>query len=161
MRRTATLAALAAAAISAPVRSQTEVPVLPTRATVQAMGAGRVTDPRIPGLAIGRLAEDGRLAIGFGYLREHAGPQVTPETLFEIGSITKAFTGVLLAEMALRGEVALDDPVSRHLPPGMVVPASPSPCGTSPATPRACRGSPATSPRPTTRIPTPTILPRS
>ena len=122
MRRTATLAALAAAAISAPVRSQTEVPVLPTRAAVQAMGAGRVTDPRIPGLAIGRLAEDGRLAIGFGYLREHAGPQVTPETLFEIGSITKAFTGVLLAEMALRGEVALDDPVSRHLPPGMVVP---------------------------------------
>ena len=37
-------------------------------------------------------------------------------SLFEIGSITKAFTGVLLADMVLRGEVSLDDPLSRHLP---------------------------------------------
>lgn len=37
-------------------------------------------------------------------------------SLFEIGSITKMFTGVLLADMSLRGEVALEDPLSRHLP---------------------------------------------
>lgn len=37
-------------------------------------------------------------------------------SLFEIGSITKAFTGVLLADMALSGDVALEDPLSRHLP---------------------------------------------
>jgi CubicO group peptidase (beta-lactamase class C family) len=37
-------------------------------------------------------------------------------SVFEVGSITKAFTGVLLADMALRGEIALDDPLSRHLP---------------------------------------------
>jgi CubicO group peptidase (beta-lactamase class C family) len=43
------------------------------------------------------------------------GPVPDPKTLFEIGSITKAFTGVLLADMHLRGEVALDDPLSRHL----------------------------------------------
>jgi CubicO group peptidase (beta-lactamase class C family) len=36
-------------------------------------------------------------------------------SLFEIGSITKVFTGVLLADMCLRSEVRLDDPVSRHL----------------------------------------------
>jgi D-alanyl-D-alanine-carboxypeptidase/D-alanyl-D-alanine-endopeptidase len=36
-------------------------------------------------------------------------------SVFEIGSITKAFTGVLLADMTLRGEVLLDDPLSRHL----------------------------------------------
>ncbi len=36
--------------------------------------------------------------------------------LFEIGSITKVFTGVLLADMVLRGEVSLADPLSRHLP---------------------------------------------
>jgi serine-type D-Ala-D-Ala carboxypeptidase/endopeptidase len=44
------------------------------------------------------------------------GPAPGGATLFEIGSITKAFTGVLLADMHLRGEVALDDPLSRHLP---------------------------------------------
>ena len=37
-------------------------------------------------------------------------------SLFEIGSVTKVFTGVLLADMTLRGEVAMDDPLSRHLP---------------------------------------------
>jgi CubicO group peptidase (beta-lactamase class C family) len=37
-------------------------------------------------------------------------------SLFEIGSVTKAFTGVLLADMVLAREVALDDPLSRHLP---------------------------------------------
>ena len=37
-------------------------------------------------------------------------------SLFEIGSVTKVFTGVLLADMTLRGEVSLDEPLSRHLP---------------------------------------------
>lgn len=36
--------------------------------------------------------------------------------LFEIGSITKVITALLLTEMAARGEVRLDDPVSRYLP---------------------------------------------
>ena len=37
--------------------------------------------------------------------------------VFEIGSITKVFTALLLADMAHRGEVALDDPVAKYLPP--------------------------------------------
>jgi CubicO group peptidase (beta-lactamase class C family) len=40
----------------------------------------------------------------------------------EIGSITKGFTGILLADLVLRGVVSLDDPVARHLPAGWVVP---------------------------------------
>jgi serine-type D-Ala-D-Ala carboxypeptidase/endopeptidase len=39
-----------------------------------------------------------------------------PGTLFEIGSITKVFTGLLLGDMVLRGEVDLDDPVANYLP---------------------------------------------
>lgn len=45
-----------------------------------------------------------------------AGAAPDGSTLFEIGSITKALTGVLLADLHLRGEVSLDDPLSRHLP---------------------------------------------
>lgn len=41
--------------------------------------------------------------------------QVDRTSLFEIGSITKAFTGVLLADMVLSGDIALEDPLSRHL----------------------------------------------
>jgi CubicO group peptidase (beta-lactamase class C family) len=46
------------------------------------------------------------------------GPEgVPPEKLiFEIGSITKWFTGLLLAQATLDGKVALDDPIARHLP---------------------------------------------
>ena len=38
------------------------------------------------------------------------------DTVFEIGSITKVFTALLLTDMVTRGEVALDDPVARYLP---------------------------------------------
>lgn len=44
------------------------------------------------------------------------------QTVFEIGSVTKALAALLLADMAGRGEVALTDPVARHLPPGFKVP---------------------------------------
>jgi serine-type D-Ala-D-Ala carboxypeptidase/endopeptidase len=41
---------------------------------------------------------------------------ITPDTLFEIGSVTKTFTGLLLAELSLKGVVKLDDPVEKYLP---------------------------------------------
>jgi D-alanyl-D-alanine-carboxypeptidase/D-alanyl-D-alanine-endopeptidase len=44
-------------------------------------------------------------------------------TLFEIGSITKTFTGILLGEMVERGEVRLEDPLQDLLPKGTIVPA--------------------------------------
>ena len=42
-----------------------------------------------------------------------------PDSLFEIGSITKTFTGLLLAQMAVRKELDLRDPVRDLLPPGV------------------------------------------
>lgn len=41
---------------------------------------------------------------------------ISAQTIYEIGSITKAITGTLLADMVRRGEVALDDPIAQHLP---------------------------------------------
>jgi serine-type D-Ala-D-Ala carboxypeptidase/endopeptidase len=38
------------------------------------------------------------------------------DTVFEIGSITKAFTGILLADAVTRKEVSLDEPVTKFLP---------------------------------------------
>lgn len=45
------------------------------------------------------------------------------DTVFAIASLTKLFTALLLAEMAARGEVALEDPVNRYLPVKVRVPA--------------------------------------
>lgn len=47
---------------------------------------------------------------------------VNGDTLSEIGSITKVFTSLILADMVERGEVALDDPVAKYLPVGAKVP---------------------------------------
>jgi len=38
------------------------------------------------------------------------------DAVFEIGSITKVMTALLLADMVSRGEIAIDDPVSKYLP---------------------------------------------
>ncbi|MGP3984976.1 serine hydrolase domain-containing protein [Streptomyces sp. KR80] len=43
---------------------------------------------------------------------------VGPHTRFELGSVTKTFTALLLAEMVTRGDVRLDDPITAYLPAG-------------------------------------------
>ena len=44
------------------------------------------------------------------------------DSVFEVGSISKVFTAILLADMIERGEVRLDDPVSKYLPAPVTVP---------------------------------------
>ena len=44
------------------------------------------------------------------------------DSVFEIGSITKVFTALLLADMIARGEVAASDPVAKYLPESVKVP---------------------------------------
>ncbi|MEX0724773.1 MAG: serine hydrolase domain-containing protein [Planctomycetaceae bacterium] len=75
------------------------------------------------GLVVGITQSTGREILGYGHVTL-AGERQTPdgETLFEIGSITKAFTGTLLADQVLAGTVRLDDPVQKHLPDGLTVP---------------------------------------
>jgi D-alanyl-D-alanine-carboxypeptidase/D-alanyl-D-alanine-endopeptidase len=46
-----------------------------------------------------------------------------PDARFEIGSISKGFVGLLAAEMAARGELRFDEPLSAFLPPGATAPA--------------------------------------
>jgi len=43
-----------------------------------------------------------------------------PDSIFEIGSITKTFTGLVLSQMVEQGKVNFDDPVREFLPPGTV-----------------------------------------
>lgn len=52
-----------------------------------------------------------------GVIRDGEATTTGPaDARFEIGSVTKAFTGVLLADAVVRGDVALDDPLPLHLP---------------------------------------------
>lgn len=71
------------------------------------------------GIVIGMLGPDGRRIVAGG---TGAGAMVDGSTLFEIGSITKVFTALVLADMVNKGEVSLDDPAAKFLPPGHRMP---------------------------------------
>jgi serine-type D-Ala-D-Ala carboxypeptidase/endopeptidase len=82
-----------------------------------------VADGATPGIVMGILEAPGAprvLSYGSG---GPGAPPLGPGSVFEIGSITKTFTGTLLADMVARGEVALEDPVSVYLPPAVRVPS--------------------------------------
>jgi serine-type D-Ala-D-Ala carboxypeptidase/endopeptidase len=73
------------------------------------------------GVAIGAFRGDETWTLARGRTGLDGG-EPRPDTIFEIGSITKVFTATLLALMAEEGELALDDPVNRHLPAGVQLP---------------------------------------
>lgn len=55
-----------------------------------------------------------------GVRRVFAYGTARPDSAFEIGSITKTFTGLILAQMIEHGKVQLDAPVRELLPAGTV-----------------------------------------
>jgi D-alanyl-D-alanine-carboxypeptidase/D-alanyl-D-alanine-endopeptidase len=62
--------------------------------------------------------------LSFGVADQDSKKKVTPETLFEIGSISKTFTSMALASMVTEGKVKLSDPVQKFLPAEVKMPAS-------------------------------------
>jgi len=74
------------------------------------------------GAVVGLLTPEGRSFAAYGRI-SLGGAEATPDTIFEIGSITKVFTALILAEMVERGEVTLNDPVRKFLPMSVTVPS--------------------------------------
>lgn len=72
---------------------------------------------KVPGAAVA-VVRDGEvvLAEGYGLRHREAGEPVDADTLFAIGSATKAFTATVLATLVDDGEVGLDEPVRTYLP---------------------------------------------
>lgn len=83
---------------------------------VQASIRARVDYGYNAGIVVGMVNPHGETFFSYGRTRLPDGPTPNEKTVFEIGSIGKVFTALLLAEMAERGEVELDDPIERFLP---------------------------------------------
>src|ERR1051325_8517739 len=66
------------------------------------------------GIVVGVIGPEDRRVVAHG--------DVNADSLFEIGSISKVFTALVLADMVERGEAALSDPVSKYLPDGVKAP---------------------------------------
>src|SRR5262249_15884457 len=74
------------------------------------------------GMVVGIVDEHGSRVYSAGKLDNGTERMVDGDTVFEIGSVTKAFTALLLLDVAQRGEVKLDDPVAKYLPESVRVP---------------------------------------
>ncbi len=75
------------------------------------------------GIVVGIVDEHGSRVVGCGKMDNGTDNEVDGDTLFDIASITKPFTGLLLQDMVERGEMKLDDPVQKYLPASVKMPA--------------------------------------
>lgn len=107
---------LALAANGPPPRpaEATDAWTLPTDSEIGEILDRRIAQRPDEAIVVGVIDAQGRRIIARG--------PAQADTLFEIGSITKTFTGLLLADMAARGEVGLNDPAAKYLPAGWTLP---------------------------------------
>src|SRR5438477_1863078 len=71
---------------------------------------------KIPGLAL-TIIQDGKVTrtAAYGMANLELKVPVTPETVFEIGSITKQFTAAGILLLAQEGKLSVDDKLSQHI----------------------------------------------
>ncbi|MGM0420814.1 MAG: serine hydrolase domain-containing protein [Bacillota bacterium] len=72
---------------------------------------------RIPGLAVAAL-QNGEVVYsrGFGQKGKRGGEEITEDTPFYIGSISKSFTALAIMQLVEAGQIELDKPVREYLP---------------------------------------------
>jgi serine-type D-Ala-D-Ala carboxypeptidase/endopeptidase len=75
------------------------------------------------GIVVGIISSKGSRVSSYGKPAAESLAELDGDTVFEIGSVTKVFTSMLLAEMVSRGEVNLNDPVAKYLPRTVKVPS--------------------------------------
>jgi CubicO group peptidase (beta-lactamase class C family) len=96
---------------------------IPADAEIRKIIAERVDKYRQSvGIVVGVIEPKGRRVVAYGKLDSDDPRPLNGDTVFEIGSITKVFTSLLLADMAERNEVKLSDPVAKYLPATVKVP---------------------------------------
>lgn len=74
------------------------------------------------GIVVGVIEPNGRRIISYGHRNAGDPRPLNGDTVFEIASVTKVFTALVLADMVERKEVALADPVAKYLPADFKVP---------------------------------------
>lgn len=82
----------------------------------------RVDNDVNTGIVIGVITPKGTSFYSYGVKSLETKEPVDEHTVFEIGSITKTFTGVLLANEVVNGKLSLDDPLQKLLPEGITAP---------------------------------------
>lgn len=90
--------------------------------TIQNFLEQEVANKRTKGIVVGVIDANGRQIFSAGNLSDKDRRKPDENTLFEIASVTKVFTTLLLADANLRNKVHLDDPISKFLPKDVKTP---------------------------------------
>jgi CubicO group peptidase (beta-lactamase class C family) len=94
-----------------------------TKEDVDAVVLPFIENGTYAGMSVGLLDDRGSLLLHYGAANLSTGRTADDETVYEIGSVTKTFTGLLLADAGLRGEVTDTAPLALYLPSGTRVPS--------------------------------------
>lgn len=73
-------------------------------------------------IVVGVVDASGTAYYSYGLKSEKNKEAVDEHTVYEIGSISKTFTGILLADAVLKGKMKLDDPLQKYLPKDVTAP---------------------------------------
>ncbi len=96
---------------------------VPTDAEIHKILVDRVGSENFGiGIVVGVIDANGRRVIAYGSLAKNDNRRLDGNTVFEIGSMTKVFTSLVLMDMARRSELAVTDPISKYLPSSVKVP---------------------------------------
>jgi serine-type D-Ala-D-Ala carboxypeptidase/endopeptidase len=113
--------AVAAVAIGLGSPARAQDPLL--EETVNFSGAILHYSLGVPGLVIGAVRNGQTAVAGFGRISDEVDRAPDGDTLMRVGSITKVFTGTVLAGLVADGTVRLTDPLDKHLNWDVPVPA--------------------------------------
>ncbi len=85
-------------------------------------GAVMFLSSHVPGMVIGVTRNGEKAVFGYGKMSDGSDKEPDGDTLMRIGSVTKAFTGQVLASLLADGTVGLADPLQEHLDWNVTVP---------------------------------------
>lgn len=87
-----------------------------SRARLQELLDESARETGVPGASVAVLYQDALTEAATGVINLRTGVEVTTDTIFQIGSISKIWTAVLVLQLVDEGIIDIDDPVRQHLP---------------------------------------------
>ena len=111
------------ALVSSAIAQSAPQPAMPSDSEIRQILVDRIdVQHQSVGIVVGVIGPEGRRVVAYGQLEKGDPPPLNGDTIFEIGSMTKVLTSLVLADMVQRGEVALDDPAAKYLPASVQMP---------------------------------------